>query len=140
MRAKMRANTEPSRCRLPPPPFRPLRAPRFPTPFAVALYPPVGSAARRMVGGPSVDAAFATDMAAHPIAAHTQAANDQHYELPAAFFNRVLGPNLKYSSCLYEPGDDLGAAEARALAATCNHADNRATARMCLSWAAHGAL
>ncbi len=83
----------------------------------------VGSAARRMAGGPDVDAAFAADMAAHPIAAHTQAANDQHYELPAAFFERVLGPHLKYSSCLYAPGDDLGAAEARALQETCEHAD-----------------
>ncbi|MEI7931685.1 MAG: cyclopropane-fatty-acyl-phospholipid synthase family protein [Alphaproteobacteria bacterium] len=82
----------------------------------------VGSAARRMAGGADIDAAFAADMAAHPIAAHTEAANDQHYELPAAFFSKVLGPNLKYSSCLYGPCDDLAAAEARALAETCEHA------------------
>ncbi len=82
----------------------------------------VGSAARRMAGGADIDAVFAAEMASHPIAAHTEAANDQHYELPAEFFSRVLGPNLKYSSCLYQPGADLAAAEARALAETCEHA------------------
>lgn len=47
-----------------------------------------------------------------PLAIHTQAANAQHYELPAAFFERVLGPRLKYSSGYYGPGvTDLGAAE-----------------------------
>jgi len=85
----------------------------------------VGSAARKMEGQPSIDAAFAADMARHPIAEHTAAANDQHYELPAAFFQHVLGPHLKYSSCLYERGDSLGEAEARALAETCLHADIR---------------
>jgi len=83
----------------------------------------VGAAARRMVGGADMDTAFAHGMAARPIAEHTLAANDQHYELPAAFFRQVLGPHLKYSSCLYRPGDDLAAAEARALAETCAHAD-----------------
>ena len=73
----------------------------------------VGSAAKRMVGQPSIDAAFAADMAAHPIAEHTTAANEQHYELPAeAPSQQVLGPHLKYSSCFYEPGDNLGGAEA----------------------------
>ena len=97
----------------------------------------VGSAARRMAGQPPVDAAFARDMAAHPIATHTEAANDQHYELPAAFFSQVLGPNLKYSSCLYEPGDDLAAAEVRALAETCEHAslaDGQAVLELGCGW------
>ena len=83
----------------------------------------VGSAAKRMVGQPSIDAAFAADMTAHPIAEHTAAANDQHYELPAGFFQQVLGPHLKYSACLYAPGEALADAEARALAETCAHAD-----------------
>lgn len=83
----------------------------------------VGSAARRMENGPQIDAGFAAEMTAHPIAEHVEAANDQHYELPAAFFQQVLGPHLKYSSCLYEAGDSLGDAEARALAETCRHAD-----------------
>ena len=46
-------------------------------------------------------------MAERPIAEHTDAANEQHYEVPAAFFQACLGPRLKYSSCLYEPGDTL---------------------------------
>lgn len=85
----------------------------------------VGSASRRMAGAAPVAGDFARDMASHPIATHTDAANDQHYELPAAFFTQVLGPHLKYSSCLYEADDDLGAAEARALEETCAHADLR---------------
>jgi len=83
----------------------------------------VGAAARRMSGAPESDQAFAEAMAPHPIAEHAQAANDQHYELPAAFFRKVLGPRLKYSSCLYGEGDDLASAEVRAVSETCAHAD-----------------
>src|SRR5215472_16283273 len=36
-----------------------------------------------------------------PIAVHTEAANAQHYEVPAAFFQAILGPHLKYSGCLW---------------------------------------
>jgi cyclopropane-fatty-acyl-phospholipid synthase len=83
---------------------------------------------RRLAGAPRVQQArfeqqFAGDMDRHPIAEHTDEANAQHYEIPEAFFGLVLGPHRKYSSCLYAPGDDLGAAEARALAETCEHAD-----------------
>lgn len=50
--------------------------------------------------------------AAAPLAPLPEAANRQHYELPAAFFELVLGPRLKYSACLFPPGvDELGAAE-----------------------------
>ena len=73
---------------------------------------------------PGADALFARDMGLHPIAEHTQAANDQHYELPDVFFQRVLGPRLKYSSCLYPTGrETLAEAEQLALAETCAHAD-----------------
>ena len=80
---------------------------------------------RKRMAAPSADAerTFAGDMARHPIAEHADAANAQHYELPEQFFGLVLGPRRKYSSCLYGPGDDLAAAEARALAETCSHAD-----------------
>jgi len=79
---------------------------------------------RQLAGQPAAyEAAFARAMGAHPIAEHTREANDQHYELPARFFGLVLGPHRKYSSCLYEPGDTLADAEARALAETCAHAD-----------------
>jgi cyclopropane-fatty-acyl-phospholipid synthase len=85
----------------------------------------VGRARRRLETLPvGADAAFARDMAARPIAENTADANAQHYELPAAFFRLVLGPRLKYSSCLYGGGaHSLDEAEARALAETCDHAD-----------------
>ena len=85
----------------------------------------VEGARRNLAGAPGAgDAAFAAQMGARPIAEHVQAANDQHYELPAAFFERVLGPNLKYSCCLYPTGTEtLAQAEALALAETCAHAD-----------------
>ena len=47
-----------------------------------------------------------------PIAVETAAANEQHYEVPAAFFDLVLGPRRKYSSAYWPPGvGDLAAAE-----------------------------
>ena len=85
----------------------------------------VANARRQLSGaGPDVDAAFAREMAERPIAEHTDAANDQHYEVPAAFFLNCLGPQLKYSCALYaEPGDTLAQAEETALAETAAHAD-----------------
>jgi cyclopropane-fatty-acyl-phospholipid synthase len=50
------------------------------------------------------------------IAIATDAANVQHYEVPAAFFELVLGPHLKYSACYWPPGvSTLAAAEAAML-------------------------
>jgi cyclopropane-fatty-acyl-phospholipid synthase len=72
---------------------------------------------------PGSEGDFARDMALRPIAENTAEANIQHYELPADFFGLVLGPRRKYSCCLYAPGEDLAAAEARALEETCRHAD-----------------
>ncbi|MET4674685.1 MULTISPECIES: SAM-dependent methyltransferase [unclassified Luteibacter] len=47
-----------------------------------------------------------------PVAVHTDAANGQHYELPARFFELCLGPRLKYSGCLYPSGaESLAQAE-----------------------------
>jgi cyclopropane-fatty-acyl-phospholipid synthase len=40
------------------------------------------------------------------IAIHTDAANAQHYELPAEFFRLCLGKRLKYSSCYYPRGNE----------------------------------
>jgi cyclopropane-fatty-acyl-phospholipid synthase len=72
---------------------------------------------------PGADAAFARAMAAHPIAEHADAANRQHYELPPAFFALFLGPQRKYSSCLYPTGaETLAEAEIIALAQTIAHA------------------
>jgi cyclopropane-fatty-acyl-phospholipid synthase len=39
-----------------------------------------------------------------PIAIHTDAANEQHYEVPPGFFQLCLGERLKYSSCYFPPG------------------------------------
>ena len=51
------------------------------------------------------------------IAIDTDLANEQHYEVPAAFFRLVLGEHLKYSACYWEPGvSNLNEAEERMLA------------------------
>ena len=57
------------------------------------------------------------------IAIETAAANAQHYEVPPAFFQAVLGPHLKYSSCYWPDGvSELGAAEAAMLELTAERA------------------
>lgn len=48
--------------------------------------------------------ALIEQLRASEIALHTEAANTQHYEVPPAFFNRVLGARLKYSSGYWPPG------------------------------------
>lgn len=85
----------------------------------------VANARRQLSGaGPDAEAAFAKEMAARLIAEHADAANAQHYELPAAFFLNCLGPQLKYSSALYlDPGDTLAQAEEHGLKETAEHAD-----------------
>jgi cyclopropane-fatty-acyl-phospholipid synthase len=47
--------------------------------------------------------ALVEELRAGPIAVQPEAANEQHYELPAAFFERVLGRHLKYSCGLWTP-------------------------------------
>ncbi|MEO5686639.1 MAG: cyclopropane-fatty-acyl-phospholipid synthase family protein [Burkholderiaceae bacterium] len=67
--------------------------------------------------------AFIDEMRRAPIALLPEKANEQHYEVPAEFFARVLGPHRKYSSCLWGEGvTDLAQAEAAALMATCERA------------------
>ncbi len=61
--------------------------------------------------------------ASGPIAVETNAANEQHYEVPASFFQRMLGPRLKYSSCWWDDGcQTLAAAEEAMLRLTCERA------------------
>ena len=88
--------------------------------------------------GPHDTAAFARDMAARAIAEHTDAANDQHYELPPEFFRLCLGERLKYSCCLYPtPETTLDQAEELALAETCEHAglvDGQAILELGCGW------
>jgi cyclopropane-fatty-acyl-phospholipid synthase len=52
-----------------------------------------------------------------PLAIETEAANRQHYEVPARFFELSLGKRLKYSSCYYPTGrETLDQAEEAMLA------------------------
>jgi len=61
-----------------------------------------------------------------PVAVATQDANEQHYEVPPAFFERVLGPRLKYSAALWAAGTTtLAQAEEVMLALTCERAELR---------------
>ncbi|AWH53591.1 SAM-dependent methyltransferase [Stenotrophomonas sp. ESTM1D_MKCIP4_1] len=46
------------------------------------------------------------ELAGSPLALHVDAANRQHYEVPAAFFQACLGKRLKYSSCYYRTGHE----------------------------------
>src|ERR1700759_2267511 len=57
---------------------------------------------------------------AGPVAIETSAANQQHYEVPAKFFELALGPHLKYSSGLWNAeAVRLADAEEAMLALTC---------------------
>jgi cyclopropane-fatty-acyl-phospholipid synthase len=49
---------------------------------------------------------FAVELRTMPIAINTDASRQQHYEVPTAFYQRVLGPRLKYSCCWFERGDE----------------------------------
>ncbi len=66
---------------------------------------------------------FVERMKQSPIALRTDSANAQHYEVPAAFFQKTLGPRLKYSSALYgENCRSLADAEDAMLQLTCERA------------------
>ena len=72
---------------------------------------------------------FVAELRGSPVAIHADAANAQHYELPPAFFDLVLGSHRKYSCCHYRldgtaprGGATLDEAEAAMLALTCERA------------------
>jgi cyclopropane-fatty-acyl-phospholipid synthase len=66
---------------------------------------------------------FVEELRRSPVAIATREANEQHYELPSAFFGLVLGHHLKYSSCYFKPGvTALDEAEAEMLRLTCERA------------------
>ncbi|WP_316204504.1 cyclopropane-fatty-acyl-phospholipid synthase family protein [Bradyrhizobium sp. SZCCHNS3051] len=103
-------------------------AERVPLPDAVirsAISELCSRTAARLGGADAMgDPEFARLLTRRPIAEHTDAANSQHYEVPAAFFARVLGPNRKYSCCFYkEPVSTLREAEEEALRQTVANAD-----------------
>ena len=65
-----------------------------------------------------------TGLRRSPIAIATAEANEQHYELPTRFFERVLGRHMKYSSGYWDAGTtDIEDSEARMLALTCERAE-----------------
>jgi cyclopropane-fatty-acyl-phospholipid synthase len=67
---------------------------------------------------------FVRELKGSPIAIKTAAANEQHYEVPTAFFALCLGPRMKYSSG-YWPREDTTFAESEEamLALTCERAE-----------------
>ena len=80
----------------------------------------VGRTRRHLLArGKGAERDFAEAMSARAIAEYTAQANEQHYELPPAFFEATLGPVRKYSCCYYETGrETLAEAEQAALART----------------------
>jgi cyclopropane-fatty-acyl-phospholipid synthase len=68
--------------------------------------------------------AFVRMLEDSPVAVETDAANEQHYEVPAAFYQLALGRNLKYSGAYWPTGvDDLAGAETAMLELTCERAE-----------------
>lgn len=69
------------------------------------------------------EAALLAEFEGGPVTVNPDDANKQHYELPAEFFQAVLGPRLKYSSCYWPDGvDGLPAAEEAMLALSAERA------------------
>ncbi|EQA35885.1 cyclopropane-fatty-acyl-phospholipid synthase [Leptospira inadai serovar Lyme str. 10] len=61
---------------------------------------------------------------ASPIAVHTKAANEQHYEVPADFFKLILGKHMKYSSGYWaSPAVGIDESERTMLQLTCDRAN-----------------
>lgn len=81
----------------------------------------INAADVEMMAQQTVD--FVAGMKAAPVALLPEKANEQHYEVPASFFQQVLGSHLKYS-CAYWPQGvmSLDEAERLALKETCQHA------------------
>jgi cyclopropane-fatty-acyl-phospholipid synthase len=67
--------------------------------------------------------AFIQHMNEADIALLPDLANEQHYEVPQAFYKYVLGPHAKYSCCYWpEAANSLADAEQAGLELTCQHA------------------
>ena len=67
---------------------------------------------------------FANELRRSPIVIAADSANVQHYEVPAEFFRRVLGPRMKYSGCHWpNPGMTLAEAEESMLDLFCRGAE-----------------
>jgi len=82
--------------------------------------------------------AFVQQLQQSPIAIQTRKANEQHYEMPAAFFEKVLGPQLKYSGSYWPDGcSSLDDAEKKMLTLYCERAqldDNMQVLELGCGW------
>ena len=66
---------------------------------------------------------FIAQLRQSPLAIRTDAANTQHYEVPAEFFRHVLGPQMKYSCALWNADTkNLAEAEEAMLVLACRRA------------------
>ena len=64
------------------------------------------------------------ELKSSPIAINTADANQQHYEVPTAFYQYCLGKHLKYSSGYWRPGvTEIDTSEEDMLELTCQRAD-----------------
>jgi cyclopropane-fatty-acyl-phospholipid synthase len=78
---------------------------------------------RESAKGAAEHAAFIAELRQSPIAPVPAKPNEQHYEVPPEFFELVLGPHMKYSSCYWPLGvETLDGAEEAMLALTCERA------------------
>jgi cyclopropane-fatty-acyl-phospholipid synthase len=83
----------------------------------------LASEARRHRDPEAALAAFVQSMEERQVAEVPELANAQHYEVPPAFFEAVLGRHLKYSCGLWSAADTtLDESEAAMLALTCERA------------------
>ena len=84
----------------------------------------VGRSREKLAQAPlDINRRFAAGMPNYPIAQAVDEANAQHYEVPAAFYELVLGPHRKYSCCYYDDASSsLEQAEESALKRTAENA------------------
>ena len=77
----------------------------------------------RIQAGENGVSRFIQDLRKSPIALQVEKPKEQHYEIPPAFFQRVLGKRMKYSACYWPPGvRGLDEAEEAMLELTCERA------------------
>ncbi|MEZ4455290.1 MAG: cyclopropane-fatty-acyl-phospholipid synthase family protein [Gemmatimonadales bacterium] len=94
-----------------------------PTPVVRAAIRRLCAVRLREAGAGEGAAGFLAALEGSRIAEVPELANAQHYEVPAEFFDLVLGRRRKYSCALWEPGTgSLDAAEEAALALVCERA------------------
>ena len=68
--------------------------------------------------------AWIEEMDRSPVAMAPKVSNEQHYEVPSAFFEEVLGPHRKYSCGFWGDGvESLAEAEQAALEISCERAE-----------------